>query len=89
MASNKKKIDIPISSLSSEEIYALLGNIDSDYEVEIDNPLNDSDTEFMDRTAIENSESDISEAVIHEKDDSNGSNFIPTTKPIEAVVKIA
>ena len=46
--------------------------------------MDDSDTEFVDRTAIENLESDISEAVIweHEKDDSNISNFIPTAKPI-------
>ena len=48
----------------------------------------DSDTEFMDRAAIENLECDTSEAVIREQDDSNGSNFVPTTKPIEAVVKI-
>ena len=67
----------------------MLGDIDSNYEEEIDNLMNDSYTEFMDRTAIENPESDISEAVIREKDGSNGSNFIPTTKPIEAVVKIA
>ena len=32
MASNKKKIPIPISSLSSEEIYAMLDDIDSNYE---------------------------------------------------------
>ena len=64
MAPNKKKINIPISSLPSEEIYALLDDIDSDYEEEIDNLMSDSDTEFVDRTAIENSESDISEAVI-------------------------
>ena len=37
MASNKKKINIPISSLSSEEVYALLDDIDNDYEEEIDN----------------------------------------------------
>ena len=89
MASNKKKIYIPISSLSFEEIYALPDYIDSDYEEEIDNLMNDSDTEFVDRTAIENSESGISEAVVCEKDDSNGSNFILTIKPIETVVKIA
>ena len=66
----------------------MLDDIDSDYEEEIDKLMNDPDTEFEDRTAIENSESDISEAVIREKDDSNGSNFIPTGKSIEAVVKI-
>ena len=51
--------------------------------------MNDSATEFVDRTAIENLEIDISEAVIYEKDDSNVSIFIPTTKPIEAVARIA
>ena len=50
--------------------------------------MNSSDTEFLDRTATENSESQVWELVIHEKDDSNDSNFIPTTKPLEAVVKI-
>ena len=47
MASNKKKINIPISSLSSKEIYALLDEIDTDYEEEIYNLMNDSDTEFL------------------------------------------
>ena len=63
MASNKNKINIPISSLSSEEIYALLEDIVSDYEEEIDNLMNGSNTELVHRTSIENSESDISEAV--------------------------
>ena len=89
MTSNKKKINIPISSLSSEEIYALLEDTDSNYEEEIDNLMNDSDTEPVGRTTIENSESDISEVLIREKDDSSGSNFILTTKPIDSVVKIA
>ena len=35
MASKKKKINIPISSLSSEETCALLDNINSSYEEEI------------------------------------------------------
>ena len=89
MASDKKKINIPISSLSSEEIYALLDDIDSNYEDEIENLMNDSNTEIVDRTAIENSESAISESVIREKDDSNGSNLILGIKPIDPVVKIA
>ena len=50
--------------------------------------MNNSDTEFLDRTATENSESQVWELVMREKDDSNGSNFIPTTKPLEAIVKI-
>ena len=67
MASNKKKISIPISSLSSEEIYTLLDDIDSDYEEEIENEMNNFNTELVDKTAIENSESDISQAVIRER----------------------
>ena len=47
MALNKKKINIPISNLSSKEIYALLDEIDTDYEEEIYNLMNDSDTEFL------------------------------------------
>ena len=42
----------------------------------------------MDTGANENLEIDLSEVVIHEKDDNNLSNFILTTKPIE-VVRIA
>ena len=33
--------------------------------------MNNSDTEFLDRTATENSESQVWELVIREKDDSN------------------
>ena len=51
--------------------------------------MNHYNTEFVDRRASGNSGSGISEAVIREKDDSNGSNFIPKTKPIGTVVKVA
>ena len=51
--------------------------------------MNDSDTEFMDRTAAENLEHENVEVVTQEKDDFNGSNDISATKPIEAVVRIA
>ena len=61
----------------------------NDYEEKCDNIMNDYDTEFVNRTAIGNSGSDISEAVIHEEDNSNGSNIIPKRKPIETAVKIA
>ena len=44
--------------------------------------MNNSDTEFVDRTAIENLEKDIPEAMTHEKDDSNVSYFILTAKPV-------
>ena len=43
----------------------------------------------MDRTAAENLEHENVEVVTQEKDDFNGSNHIPTAKPIEAVVQIA
>ena len=58
MASNKK-INIPISSLSSDEIYALLDSIESYEEEDIENLMNDSDTEFVDRSAVENKDSDM------------------------------
>ena len=54
MASKKKKIKIPISNISSEEINTLQDNIDSNYEEKIDNLMNDFNTEFVDRTAIQN-----------------------------------
>ena len=87
MTSNQKKINIPISSSSSDEIYPL-DDIIKDYKEKTGNIMNDPDAEFVYRTAIGNSGSDISEAVIRKKDDSNGRNFIPTTKPFETVVKI-
>ena len=58
MASNKK-INVPISSPSSNEIYALLDSIESDEEEDIENLMNDSDTEFVDRSAVENKDSDM------------------------------
>ena len=54
MASNKK-INVPISALSSDEIYALLDTIESDDEEDIENFMNDSDTEYIDESGIENS----------------------------------
>ena len=47
MASNKR-INVPITSMSSDEIYALLDTIESDDEEDIENLMNDSDTEFID-----------------------------------------
>ena len=82
--------EISISSLSCEEIYPLLNDIDSDDDDEdINNLMNDSDTEFENKAAVENLEFDISEVVIHREDDSNVINFISTAKPIESVVRIA
>ena len=41
---SNKKINISISSLSSDEIYALLDSIESDEEEDTANLMNDSDT---------------------------------------------
>ena len=54
IASNKK-INILIPKLSLDEIYALLDTIDSDDE-DIENLINDSDTEFVDQSLVENKE---------------------------------
>ena len=42
----KKQFNID-ENISSEQIYALLDNVNSDNEGEIDNLINDSDTKFM------------------------------------------
>ena len=89
MTSNKK-INLPVKSMSSEKIYALLDTIASDDEEDIENLMNNLDTEFIDESLIENggSESDLSLAtscldIENYLSDSNA----PT--PIEAVVTIS
>ena len=42
-----------MSNLSSEEIYTLLDSIESDHEQDIDNLMNDSDTEFVSYSLLE------------------------------------
>ena len=61
MASNKK-INVPIPSMLSDEIYALLDKIESNDKEDIENLMNDSDTKFIDELLIENggSKSNIS-----------------------------
>ena len=88
MTSNKE-INVPISSLSAEKIYALPDDIGSDHEGDLDDLINNFETEFGDKTSNENVEIDISEALIHEKDDSNVSNLIQSRKPIEGLVRTA
>ena len=86
MASNKK-INIPISSLSSDEIYALLDRIESDEEEEIENLMNDSDTEFVDRSVVDkDSDMHVDEEPEATRHDAH-SNLIPTHLPIQAVVR--
>ena len=54
MASNKK-INVPITSMSSDEVYTLFDTIESNDEEDIENLMNDSDTEFIDELLIESS----------------------------------
>ena len=86
MASHKE-INIPISFLSSDEIYALFDSIESDEEEDIRNLMNDSDTEFTDRSVVENKNSEMH--VVEEPDTTSNdahSNLISTHLPIQAVV---
>ena len=57
--SSNKKMNIPITSLSSDEIYTLLDSIESDEEEGIQNLMNDSDTVFVDRSVVENKDSNM------------------------------
>ena len=83
-----KTMNISISSLSSDEIYALLDSIESDEEDDIENVMNDSDTEFVDRSVVENKDSDmhVDEELETTSSDAH-SNLIPTHLPIQAVVR--
>ena len=83
-----KKINIPIYSLSSDEIYALLGIIDSEEEEDIENLMNDYDAEFVDRSVVENKDSDmhVDEQPETTSNDAH-SNLIPTHLPIQAIVR--
>ena len=86
MASNKK-INIPISTLSSDEVYALLDSIESDEE-DIENFMNDSDTQFVGRSVVENKDSDMQVNEEPETTSNDGhSNLISTHLPIQAVVR--
>ena len=86
MTSNKK-INIPISSLLFHEIHALLNSIESDKEEDIKNLRNESDTEFVDRSVVENKDSDMD---VGEEPETTGndahSNLIQTHASIHAVV---
>ena len=89
MASNKK-INVPITSMSSDEIYALLDTIESDDEEDIENLMNDLDTEFIDELLIENggSKSNLSLSTSC-LDIENHLSDPNTPTPIEAVVQIS
>ena len=83
-----KKVNISISSLSFDEICALLDSIESDEEEDIENLMNDSDTEFVDRSVVENKDSDVhmDEEPEAASNDAH-SNLIPTHLPIQAIVR--
>ena len=66
MASNKK-INVPISSMSSDDIYAMLDTINSDDEEDIENLMNNSDTEFIDQSTIESDQSTTTNNIEIEK----------------------
>ena len=89
MASNKR-INVPIASMSSDEIYALLDTIESDDKEDIENLMNDLDTEFIDESLIESSssKSDIwfSTSCLDIENHLSDPN---TSTPIEAVVQIS
>ena len=85
MASHKK-INIPISFLSSDEIYAPFDSIESEEE-DIRNLMNDSDPEFTDRSVAENKDYEMH--VVEEPDTTSNdahSNLISTHLPIQAVL---
>ena len=89
MASNKK-INVPIRSMSSDEIYALLDTIGRDDEEDIGSLMNDSDTELIDESLIENGGSKgdltLSTSCLDIENHLNNPN---TSTPIEAVVGIS
>ena len=65
-----------------------MGSIESDEEEDIENLMNDSDTEFVDRSVVENKDSDmhVDEEPENTSNDAR-SNLIPTHLPIQAVVR--
>ena len=65
-----------------------MDSIESDEEEDIENLMNDSDTEFVDRSVVENKDSDMH--VDKEPETTSNvahSNLIPTHLPIQAVVR--
>ena len=69
-------------------IYALLDSVESEEEEDIENLMNDSDTEFVDRSVVENKDSDLH--VVEEPETTSNdahSNLIPTHLPFQAVVR--
>ena len=76
--------------MSSDKIYALFDTTESDDEEDIENLMNDSDTEFIDKPLVENggSKSDLSLSASC-LDIENHLSDPNTPTPIEAVVRIS
>ena len=89
MASNKK-INVPVTSMSSDKICALLDTIESDGKEDTENLKNDSDTKFIDESLIESggSKSDLSLSTSC-LDIENHLSDPNTPTPIEAVARIS
>ena len=83
------KIQVPILSLCSRRFYALLDDVDSDDEKEVDNLMNDSDVDLWLGNLLGNYKVISQKAGTHKNDDSNVNTFIPTTKSTEALVQVA
>ena len=85
-----KKINVAITSMPSDKIYALLDTIKSNDKEDIQNLMNDSDTKFIDESLIEKggSKSDLplSTSFLDIENHLSDPNA-PT--PIEAVVRIS
>ena len=65
-----------------------MDSTESDEEEDIENLMNDSDTEFVDRSVVENKDSDmhVDEEPETTSNDAH-SNLIPTHRPIQAIVR--
>ena len=83
------KIQVPILSLYSRRLYALLDNVDSHDEKKVDNLINDSDVDLCLGNLLGNYKVTFQKARTHKNDDSSVNTFIPTTKSTESLVQVA
>ena len=88
MSSNKKTNIRYLKKISSDEIYVLLDSTESDEEEDIENLMNVSDTGFVDKSVVENKDSNmhVDEEPETTSNDAHA-NLIPTHLPIQAVVR--
>ena len=76
------------SQVCLRSIYALLDAIDSEGEADTKNLMNDSDTKFIDKSAIENGDVDSNLLPIKNSIEAE-SHVIPSLVPIDAVVRFS